>query len=292
MLAPLNLSGDAEGCRFVDGEVTTPKGFKEAYDQFVAGGWQGLSSPAGVRRPGPAHDDGHVQAGDDGHRELVVQHVSGPEPRRDEHHHAARPDDQKKHLSARRSPSGDLGRHHVPHRAAMRHRPGPGQDARPCRSGDGSYKITGTKIFISAGDHDLAENIVHIVLARLPDAPEGTRGISLFIVPKFLPPPTARVGARNDVKCGSIEHKMGIKGSATCVHQLRRRDWLPDRAEPNKGLECMFTFMNTARIGTAIQGVGAAELSFQGALAYAKERRSMRALSGKKEPDKVADALI
>jgi alkylation response protein AidB-like acyl-CoA dehydrogenase len=156
---------------------------------------------------------------------------------------------------------------------------------------DGSYKLTGTKIFISAGEHDLAENIIHIVLARLPDAPKGTRGISLFIVPKFLPDAQGKVGERNPVTCGSIEHKMGIKASATCVLNF-------DNAigyligEPNKGLEAMFTFMNTARIGTAVQGVAHAELSYQGALAYAKERRSMRALSGKKDPEQVADALI
>ncbi len=137
----------------------------------------------------------------------------------------------------------------------------------------------------------MTENIIHIVLARLPDAPKGTRGISLFIVPKFLPDAQGNVGERNPVNCGSIEHKMGIKASATCVLNF-------DNAVgyliglPNKGLEAMFTFMNTARIGTAVQGVAHAELSYQGALAYAKERRSMRALSGKKDPEQVADALI
>jgi len=156
---------------------------------------------------------------------------------------------------------------------------------------DGTYKITGTKIFISAGEHDLTENIVHIVLARLPDAPAGTKGISLFIVPKFLPTAEGNVGERNAVNCGSIEHKMGIKASATAVLNF-------DNAtgyligEQNKGLHAMFTFMNTARIGTAVQGIAHAELSFQGALPYAKERMSMRALSGKKDPEKVADAII
>ena len=155
---------------------------------------------------------------------------------------------------------------------------------------DGTYKITGTKIFISAGEHDLTENIVHIVLARLPDAPAGTRGISLFIVPKFTPNADGGVGERNPVTCGSIEHKMGIRASATAVLNF-------DAAtgyligEPHKGLHAMFTFMNTARIGTAVQGIAHAELSFQGALPYAKERMSMRALSGKKDPDQVADAI-
>jgi alkylation response protein AidB-like acyl-CoA dehydrogenase len=159
------------------------------------------------------------------------------------------------------------------------------------KEGDGTHAITGTKIFISAGEHDLAENIVHVVLARLPDAPPGTRGISLFIVPKFLTAADGSLGLRNSVRCSSIEHKMGIKASATCVLDF-------DGAtgyligEPNKGLEAMFTFMNTARVGTALQGVAHAELSYQGALAYAKDRRSMRALSGKKDPEHVADALI
>ena len=156
---------------------------------------------------------------------------------------------------------------------------------------DGSYKLTGTKIFISSGEHDLTENIVHIVLARLPDAPKGTKGISLFIVPKFMPAADGGVGERNGVSCGSLEKKMGIKASATCVMNFDGATGYLIGPE-NQGLECMFTFMNTARIGTAIQGVGPAELSYQWALDYAKERRSMRALSGKKEPDQVADSLI
>ena len=156
---------------------------------------------------------------------------------------------------------------------------------------DDSYKLTGTKIFISAGELDLTDNIIHIVLARLPGAPLGTRGISLFIVPKVLVNADGSPGARNAVNCGSIEHKMGIRASSTALLNF-------DEAvgyligEPNKGLEAMFTFMNTARIGTAIQGVAHAEASFQGALPYARERRSMRALSGKKEPAFPADALI
>jgi alkylation response protein AidB-like acyl-CoA dehydrogenase len=156
---------------------------------------------------------------------------------------------------------------------------------------DGSYKLTGTKIFISAGEHDLTDNIVHIVLARLPDAPEGTRGISLFVVPKVNVNKDGSLGARNTVGCGSIEHKMGICASATAVLNF-------DEAigtmvgEPNKGLEAMFTFMNTARLGTAVQGVCHAEAAFQGALPYARDRRSMRALSGKKDTESKADALI
>ena len=156
---------------------------------------------------------------------------------------------------------------------------------------DGSYSITGTKIFISAGEHDMADNIVHIVLARLPGAPEGTKGISLFIVPKFLTDGEGNVGERNAVNCGSIEHKMGIHGNSTCVMNFDgAKGWLI--GPENKGLNCMFTFMNIARLGTAMQGLGAAELSFQGALTYAKERLAMRSLSGAKNPDGAADPII
>lgn len=156
---------------------------------------------------------------------------------------------------------------------------------------DGSYSLTGTKIFISAGEHDMAENIVHIVLARLPDAPAGTKGISLFIVPKFVPDADGNVADRNGVNCGSIEHKMGIHGNATCVINF-------DGAKgfligpPNRGLNCMFTFMNAARIGTAIQGLVHAEAGFQGSLAYAKDRLQMRSLTGPKNPDGPADPII
>ena len=155
------------------------------------------------------------------------------------------------------------------------------------RNEDGSYSVTGTKIFISSGDHDLTDNIVHVVLARLPDAPPGIKGISLFIVPKLH----EQTGEPNRVVCSALEKKMGIKGSATAVLNFEgSRGYM--LGPENKGMECMFTFMNSARIGTAMQGVCAAELSYQGAVRYAKERRSMRSLSGPKEPDKVADALI
>lgn len=156
---------------------------------------------------------------------------------------------------------------------------------------DGTYKVTGTKIFISAGEHDMADNIVHIVLARLPDAPAGTKGISLFIVPKFLSAADGGVGERNAVNCGSIEHKMGIHGNATCVMNF-------DGATgyligpPNKGLNCMFTFMNTARLGTALQGLAHAEVAFQGGLKYARDRLQMRSLTGPKAPEKAADPII
>ncbi|MDP5052739.1 MAG: acyl-CoA dehydrogenase C-terminal domain-containing protein, partial [Congregibacter sp.] len=156
---------------------------------------------------------------------------------------------------------------------------------------DGSYAITGTKIFISAGEHDMSDNIVHIVIARMPDAPEGTKGISLFVVPKFNVNEDGSLGDRNTVHCASIEKKMGIKGSATCVMNFDgARGYLI--GEPNRGLNMMFTFMNTARIGTAIQGLAHAELSYQGALEYARERLAMRSLTGPKNPDGPADPII
>ncbi|MCC6374099.1 MAG: acyl-CoA dehydrogenase C-terminal domain-containing protein [Moraxellaceae bacterium] len=289
VLAPFNLSGDEEGCHFNNGEVTTPKGFKDAYDQYVAGGWQGLSHPAeygGQGLPmsmnllkaemmGTANWSFTMYPGLSlGCMNTIMQY--GSEAQKNTYMPPLVEGTWSGTMCLTEPQCGtDLGQVKT--------------KAEP--QADGSYQVSGTKIFISAGEHDLAENIIHIVLARLPDAPKGTRGISLFIVPKFLPDAQGKVGERNPVTCGSIEHKMGIKASATCVLNF-------DNAigyligEPNKGLEAMFTFMNTARIGTAIQGVAHAELSYQGALAYAKERRSMRALSGKKDPEQVADALI
>lgn len=289
VLSPLNQTGDEEGCHFKDGEVTTPKGFKDAYDQFVQGGWQGLSYPeefGGQGLPmslnlvksemmGTANWSFTMYPGlSMGCMNTIMQF--GTEEQKNTY---------MPHLTAG-TWSGTM----------CLTEPQCGTDLGQVKTkaeptADGTYKITGTKIFISAGEHDLTENIVHIVLARLPDAPAGTRGISLFIVPKFLPTAEGTVGERNPVTCGSIEHKMGIRASATAVLNF-------DEAvgyligEKNKGLHAMFTFMNTARIGTAVQGLAHAELAFQGSLPYAKDRMSMRALSGKKDPDKVADAII
>ncbi len=289
VLSPLNLSGDEEGCHLKDGVVTTPKGFKDAYEQFVAGGWQGLSHPSEYGGQGMPMSLGLLKSEmmgtanwsftmypglSLGAMNTVLQHAS-PE------------------LKAIYMPPLTEGRWTG---TMCLTEPQCGTDLGQVKTkaepqGDGSYRITGTKIFISAGEHDLTENIVHIVLARLPDAPAGTRGISLFIVPKMQVNADGSVGASNNVVCSSIEHKMGIRASATAVLNFDGATGYMI-AEENKGLEAMFTFMNTARIGTAVQGVAHAELSFQGALAYAKERRSMRALRGKQEPDKVADAII
>jgi len=289
VLAPLNLSGDQEGCTFNNGEVTTPKGFKEAYAEYVAGGWQGISHPkqyGGQELPmslnllksemmGTANWSFTMYPGLSlGCMNTIFQF--GSEAQKNTYMPPLVSGEWTGTMCLTEPQCGtDLGQ------VKTKAEPQP----------DGTYKITGTKIFISAGEHDLSANIIHIVLARLPDAPKGTRGISLFIVPKFLVNQDGSVGERNTVKAGAIEHKMGIRASATCVMNFDGATGYMI-AEPNKGLEAMFTFMNTARIGTAVQGLAHAELSYQGALPYAKERRSMRALSGKKDADQIADSLI
>ena len=289
VLAPLNHSGDIEGCHFENGAVTTPKGFKEAYQQFVEGGWQGLSFPTefgGQGLPmslnlfksemmGTANWSFAMYPGlSVGCINTLMQYGSK----------------KQKAQYIPKLVSGEWAG------TMCLTEPQCGTDlaqvkTRAVPQKGGSYKITGTKIFISAGEHDLAENIVHIVLARLPDAPEGTRGISLFVVPKFKVKADGTLGERNAVNCGSIEHKMGIRASSTAVLNFDEAEGFMV-FEPNRGLEAMFTFMNTARLGTAVQGVCHAEAAFQGALPYAKDRRSMRALSGKKDPESKADALI
>ncbi|NWL75976.1 acyl-CoA dehydrogenase [Pseudomonas taiwanensis] len=289
VIAPLYHSGDEEGCHLENGEVRTPKGFKEAYDAYVAGGWQGLSHPVeygGQGLPmslgalkqemlGTANWPFSMYPGLSlGAMNTLMQHGTDEQKRT---YLVPLTEGRWGGTMCLTEPQcgTDLGQ--VKTRA----------EANP----DGSYALTGTKIFISSGEHDLTENIVHIVLARLPDAPKGTRGISLFIVPKFLPGTDGGLGERNGVSCGALEKKMGIKASSTCVMNFDGATGFLI-GPPNKGLECMFTFMNSARIGTAIQGVATAELAYQGALAYARERRSMRALSGTKEPDAVADPLM
>ena len=289
VLMPLYQSGDAEGCHFDKGVVTTPKGFKEAYDMFVEAGYQAIPFPeefGGLNMPmsvnliksemmGTANWAFSMYPGlSVGCMNTIMQYGT---PEQKATYMPALVEGRWSGTMCLTEPQcgTDLGQ--VKTKAIP-------QD-------DGTYKISGTKIFISSGEHDLTENIVHIVLARLPDAPEGTKGISLFIVPKFLVTENGEIGERNPVNCGSIEHKMGIKASATAVLNF-------DNAtgyligEPNKGLKAMFTFMNTARLGTGMEGLAHMELAFQNSLPYAKERRSMRTLSGTKEPNQVADAII
>ncbi len=289
VLSPLYQSGDEEGCKLENGEVITPKGYKEAYQQYVMGGWQGLSAPEEFGGQGLPASMGLFKQEMMGTANWSFSMYPGLSLGAMNTIFLHGTDEQKQTYLVPLT-EGRWGG------TMCLTEPQCGTDLGQVKTRaesqvDGSYKLTGTKIFISSGEHDLTENIVHIVLARLPDAPKGTKGISLFIVPKFLPAADGGVGERNGVSCGSLEKKMGIKASATCVMNFDGATGYLIGPE-NQGLECMFTFMNTARIGTAIQGVGPAELSYQWALDYAKERRSMRALSGKKEPDQVADSLI
>jgi alkylation response protein AidB-like acyl-CoA dehydrogenase len=291
VLAPLNAVGDSEGCRFdpATGAVTTPTGFKQAFEQFVEGGWAGLTAP---ERFGGQHLPESVGAA---LKEMIdaANLAWGNYPLLS---HGAT--EALKH-------HGERWQQDVFLQAIVHGRwtgtmcltePHAGSDLGMLKTRaeprtDGSYAVSGTKIFITAGEHDLTDNIVHLVLARLPDAPAGTKGISLFIVPKFKTGKDGTVGERNAVRCGSIEHKMGIHGSATCVmHFDGAQGWLI--GQPNKGLNAMFTMMNTARLAVGIQGLGLIDRAFQNALAYARDRVQMRSLSGPKRPDKPADPLI
>ncbi|TVZ39122.1 hypothetical protein P886_3513 [Alteromonadaceae bacterium 2753L.S.0a.02] len=289
VLAPLNAIGDEKGCEWRDGEVTTPDGFKAAYEQFVEGGWPSMSHPVEYGGQGLPESVGTIISELTGsanwswsmypglsHGAMNTLDQHGTEEQKQIYLTKLVEGSWTGTMCLTESHCGtDLGL------LKTRAEPQP----------DGSYKITGSKIFISAGEHDLAENIVHIVLARLPDAPEGTKGISLFIVPKYLPNDTGEVGERNAVSCGSIEHKMGIHGNATCVLNFDEASGFLI-GPPNRGLNCMFTFMNTARLGTALQGLAHAEVGYQMSLAYAKERLQMRSLSGAKNPDGPADPIL
>ena len=289
VLLPLNRSGDIEGCVLENGVVRTPKGFKEAYEMFRDGGWCALASdpewggqglPEAVNKmteemicsanlsfslyPGLTHGGTtaiEAYASDDLKQFYLPKMVSGEwsgtmcltEP----------------HCGT------DLG--------MLRTKAVPRED--------GSYKLTGAKIFISAGEHDLTPNIVHLVLARLPDAPEGVKGISLFLVPKYLPKDDGSVGPANGVSVAAIEHKMGLKASATCQLEFNdSRGWVV--GELNKGLAAMFTMMNTERVSVGIQGLGINEVAYQSAVAYAKDRLQGRALGGAARPDLPADPII
>lgn len=287
-LAPLNSIGDRQGCKLDAGQVKTPQGFREAYQQYCAMGWPSLCRNQDYGGQGMPQSLGIVLSEIIGTPcwswSMYVGLSQGAMHTLETHG----TDEQKQtylpHLISGRwtgtmclteSQAGsDLG--------LLRTRAEP--------DGQGGYRITGTKIFISSGDHDLAENIVHIVLARLPDAPPGTRGISLFVVPKFLPA-GAGLGARNNIVCSRLEEKMGIHGNATCELVFDgAQAWL--LGDINKGLNLMFTFMNLARIGSGIQGVAHAEFGYQLARSYARERLQMRALSGAKSPDAPADPII
>tara|TARA_B110000027_G_scaffold22053_1_gene23602 strand:+ start:246 stop:2057 length:1812 start_codon:yes stop_codon:yes gene_type:complete len=287
-LAPIYQSGD-KGCTWDDGVVTTPAGFKEAYAKFIEAGWtsltgsqemggQGLPSSIGVAINEMLTTANWAWAMYPGLSEGAVATL--------EDH--GTPEQKQAYLTKLISGvwSGTM----------CLTEPHCGTDLGQLKTkaepnADGSYKVNGTKIFISAGEHDLTENIVHIVLAKLPDAPKGTRGISLFIIPKFLPSADGSAGERNGVRCASIEHKMGIHGNGTAMLNFDDATGFLI-GEPHNGLNAMFTYMNVARIGTASQGAAAAERSFQGASKYARERLAMRSLSGVKNPEGPADPII
>lgn len=289
VLLPINRSGDEEGCHIDDGVVRTPEGFKAAYDQFRDGGWTALAAapewggqglPETVNKlveemicganmafslyPGLTHGatvaiEGY--ATEDLKQRYLPKMVSG---------------EWSGTMCLTEAHCGtDLG--------LLRTRAEP-QD-------DGSYRLTGGKIFISAGEHDLTGNIVHLVLARLPDAPKGVKGISLFLVPKYLPKDDGTPGPANGVSCAGIEHKMGLKASATCqINFDGSTGWLVGTA--NKGMEAMFTMMNTERVSVGVQGLGIGEAAYQSAVAYARDRIQGRSLSGVKSPDQPADPII
>jgi len=289
VLSPLNQVGDQQGCTFDNGKVTTPEGFKEAYDQWIAGGWQGLSHPAEYGGQGLPVSLGLLKSELVGTANWAWGMYPGLSLGAMNTLYVHGTDEQKmrylpKLTSAEWTGTMCLTEAHCgSDLGQMRTRAVPNDD--------GSYALTGTKIFISSGEHDLTDNIVHIVLARTPNAPEGTKGISLFIVPKFHIDEDGEMGDFNNVSCGSIEHKMGIHGNATAVINFDGSKGYMLGAE-NDGLACMFTFMNTARVGTAIQGVAASELAYQNSVPYAMDRYSMRSLSGHKNPDKPGDAII
>ncbi|CAH0990556.1 3-methylmercaptopropionyl-CoA dehydrogenase [Sinobacterium norvegicum] len=288
-LSPLRRVGDEEGCTWSEQGVTTPTGFAAAYHQYVEGGWPGLSMPEQFGGQNlPLSIDLAVS-------EMVCQanHAWSMYPGLSAGCRAtlvAHGTDEQRETYLHKLVSGEWTG------TMCLTEPQCGSDLSFLRTkaednADGSYDITGTKIFISSGDHDMAENIIHIVLARLPDAPAGTKGISLFIVPKVMPNDDGSLGERNTVSCGSIEHKMGIHGNATCVLNFDgAKGYLI--GEANRGLNCMFTFMNTARIGTSLQGMCHSEVALQGAMNYALDREAGRSLTGVKSPDRPADQLI
>jgi alkylation response protein AidB-like acyl-CoA dehydrogenase len=290
VLFPINQSGDLEGCkRHADGSVTTPAGFSDAYRQYCEGGWSGISDPESYGGQGLPHVVGlavkeYVTTANQAfamYPGLTGGAVSALV--------AAGSEELKATYLARMISGEWSGTMNLTE-------PHCGTDLGLIRTraeplGDGSYAITGTKIFISAGEQDLTENIIHLVLAKLPGAPEGSKGISLFLVPKVMVESDGSLGGRNSVSCGSIEEKMGIHGSATCVMNYDgAKGWLV--GEENKGLAAMFIMMNAARLGVGLQGLAQAEVSYQNAVDYALERRQGRALTGPKEPDQSADPII
>ena len=290
VLQPLNQTGDSEGCtRHPDGRVTTPPGFKEAYRRLIEGGWLGLSAPTAYGGQGlPATLTAVVNEflcsanmAFSMYPGLVQGAVAALLLHGDEQQKATY---LPKMISGKWAGTMNLTEPHCGTDLGLLR-------TKAVKQADGSYRLSGTKIFISGGEQDLTENIIHLVLARIEGAPEGTKGISLFVVPKILVDADGSLGERNGVSCGSIEHKMGIHGNSTCVMNYDNAvGWLV--GEENRGLAAMFTMMNEARLGVGIQGLALSEVAYQNAVAYAKERLQGRALSGAKFADKPADPII
>ncbi len=289
VLFPLNHSGDQQGCHYSDGVVTTPVGFKAAYQNYTKAGWPALACDpehGGQGLPGFVNNALYEMLNAANQAWAMYPGLSHGAY---ECLHAHGTPEQKKNYLPKLAEGVWTGTMCLTEAHC-------GTDlsllyTKADPQADGSYRISGTKIFISSGEHDLAENIIHLVLARLPGAPAGTKGISLFVVPKFVPDAKGEVGERNGVSCASIEDKMGIHANATCVINLdNARGWLV--GEPHKGLNAMFVMMNAARLGVGMQGLGLTEVAYQNSLAYARQRLQMRALNGPKAPDKPADPII
>ena len=291
VLAPLNKVGDEVGCRYDkdSGAVATPPGFREAYAQYVEGGWPGLVSPVELGGQGLPHTVGvpvkeMIDAANLSWGNFPLLSHGATEALL---HYG---DEWQQEVFLKRLVSGEWTG------TMCLTEPHCGTDlgllkTKAVPNEDGSHAVSGTKIFITAGEHDFTGNIAHLVLARLPDAPAGSRGISMFIVPKFRVDRDGNSGERNGVRCGAIEHKMGIHGSATCVMNFdEAQGWLV--GEPHRGLQAMFVMMNTARLAVGLQGLGLADRAYRNALRYARERLQSRALSGAKFPDKPADPII
>ncbi|MEY4500185.1 MAG: hypothetical protein RIS52_75 [Pseudomonadota bacterium] len=290
LLFPLNKTGDDEGCtRHADGRVTTPKGFPEAYKAYIAGGWVGLSAPEAFGGQGLPHvissamEEFRMAANQafSMYTGLTMGAVASILVK-------GSPEQQRTYIP--KMASGEWG-------GTMNlTEPHCGTDlglirTRAVPSTGGAYAITGTKIFISGGDHDLTDNIIHLVLAKTPGAPESSKGISLFIVPKIMVNADGSLGEKNAVSCGSIEHKMGIRANATCVMNYDGATGFMV-GEENKGLAAMFIMMNAARLGVGIQGLAQGDIAYQNGVQYAKDRRQGRSLTGAKEPAEKADPIL
>jgi alkylation response protein AidB-like acyl-CoA dehydrogenase len=289
VLTPLNAVGDAEGCRLENGVVRTPTGFKEAFDQMREGGWPGLDMPSEYGGQDMPHVIGTAvgemfsaanqaftmyQGLTHGAASAILAH--GTQTQKDTY--------LPKMVSCQWTGTMNLTEPHCGTDLGMmrtRAEPQP----------DGSYQISGQKIFISSGEHDMAENIIHLVLAKIPGGPEGIKGVSLFIVPKFLVNDDGSLGPRNSLSCGKIEHKMGIHGNSTCVMNYDGATGYL-LGEAHKGMRAMFTMMNEARLGVGMQGLAQADVAYQNALAYAKDRLQGRAVTGAENPNGPADPLI